>query len=399
MKNHDSEIKIHHKYVYLIILGLAILTSTMMVIPRYFFWFSVAMVFCSLVFYIYRDRPINKRFFYWVIAFCLFFLISIFWALSAKLVLFVLLIRILPILIITFSVSMYINSLPDLYDILRVFYFVSIFILIYLLLFVDISSISERLSFDQLGGEWNPNTIGVQFGFAIYIGAVLFWKKKSFIKILYLVVTLLMLYFITITGSRKALIMLFIPLIYFVFFKKQIKFSVKLTLFLLGLGGVYALFSIPILYDIAGKRIMDLVTMLSGDVTAAGIDNSRIFLILYGWEWFQDRIWLGYGINNYRVLSDATQMFAGKNFYAHNNYIELLVGVGVMGTLVYYYGYYYIIRRAIKQKSQLTQWVIALILTILFIDVGQVTYYGMMPILFICIGFSAISLKLDQHKR
>lgn len=388
--------KIHYKYVYLIILAFALLTSEIKLIPRPVFYFSVAMVFCCLVYLVFKKRTINKPFIYWVIAFCLIFLLSALWALNTRIVGWVLIKQLLPILILAFSVSMYIKTKKDLYDILKVFYFVALFVLIYMLLFVNIGSIEgERMSTEQVGEGWNVNSIGMQLGFAIYIGAILFWKKRLFIKVIYLIATLLMLYFIVITGSRKAIIMLFIPLIYFVFFKKQVKLSVKLALLFIGLGGVYVMFSNPVFYDIAGKRIADMFTILRGDYMAEGVDTSRVFLIMYGWEWFQDRIWLGYGINNFRVLSNATQMFAGRNFYAHNNYIELLVGVGVIGTFIYYYGYYYVMRRAMRQKSNFSPWIVSLFLIILFIDFAMVSYYSTMFILLICIGFSAISLKND----
>lgn len=372
----------------------------MKIIPRPVFYFSVSLVFCCLVYFFFKIRTINKPFFYWVSAFYLFLLLSSLWALNIKLVGWVLIKQLLPILIIAFSVSMYIKTKKDLYDILKVFYFVALFILIYMLLFVDIGSVEgERMSSEQVGEEWNVNSIGMQLSFALYIGAILFWKKNLFIKSIYLIVTLLMLYYIVLTGSRKAIIMLFIPLIYFVFFNKQVKWTIKLAIIFIGFFSVYVIFSNPVFYDIAGKRIADIYIILRGDFMTKGVDKSRAFLIMYGWDWFQDRIWLGYGINNFRTLSNATQMFAGRNFYAHNNYIELLVGVGLIGTFVYYFGYYYVLLKAIRHKSNFSPWIVSLFLTILFLDFAMVSYYSTMFILYICVGFSTITFRNETKTK
>lgn len=392
MNDQTSSLKFQYRTIYLPILTFAIMTGTMPIMGRIVFWVSIGLVFCCLVYSLYKIRTINKAYLIWVLAFCTFFLFSRFWALDQKLVDFVLIVRILPILIVTFSVSMYIKTLEDIYDILRVFYFVAILVLVYLLLFVDITSIEDRMSYDQLGDNWNTNTVGIQFVFAIFSGFILFWRKNILIKSTYIFISVLMIFVTLVTGSRKAIIMFFIPIVYLLIFNKKIKPGVKFISLLFGSIFVFVLFSIPFFYDIAGARIMDMINMLKGNPTGEE-DSSRLFLILYGWLWFKENIWIGYGINNYRVLSNTTDMFAGKDFYAHCNYIELLVGVGIIGTLIYYSGFFYILRKAYKQNSTVSKWIIALVLVLLFIDIAQVTYYGLIYMLFICIGFSVASLN------
>ena len=68
-------------------------------------------------------------------------------------------------------------------------------------------------------------------------------------------------------------------------------------------------------------------------------------------------------------------MFAGKNFYAHNNYIELLVGVGIIGLIIYYSFLIRLLLISYSQKSYLGKVSVVLIITILFSDFFSVAYY------------------------
>lgn len=113
-----------------------------------------------------------------------------------------------------------------------------------------------------------------------------------------------------------------------------------------------------------GARIEEAVNILGGDKSG---DNSRVFLLLWGIDWFLEKPLLGHGINCFRVLSDQTLMFAGKNFYAHNNYIELLVGVGIIGFIIYYLFLIRLLLISYFQKSYLGKVSVVLIITILLV--------------------------------
>lgn len=64
-------------------------------------------------------------------------------------------------------------------------------------------------------------------------------------------------------------------------------------------------------------------------VSGNSSDNLRAELIRYGLELFAENPLLGYGLNNY-------QLFHWSGLYSHNNYIEVLVSLGIMGFLIYY---------------------------------------------------------------
>lgn len=78
-----------------------------------------------------------------------------------------------------------------------------------------------------------------------------------------------------------------------------------------------------------------------------GSTYTRIQLVDFGKEIFAQRPWLGYGVCNFRAV--YLSYFPGRHaLYAHNNYIELLVDLGIVGLVLYYIFYIYLIVRLFK---------------------------------------------------
>src|SRR5699024_3962119 len=104
---------------------------------------------------------------------------------------------------------------------------------------------------------------------------------------------------------------------------------------------------------------------------------------------------LGYGINNYIDLLGAA---IGEYAYSHNNYVELLVGVGLIGTVVYYLAFIYIFRNAIRHLNNYSKFAIVTVITILIIDYGLVSYNLVYIQFFIGLAFSAILLDSQVNE-
>ena len=127
----------------------------------------------------------------------------------------------------------------------------------------------------------------------------------------------------------------------------------------------------------------DLFDILTNN-TDGTEDISRVMLIWYGWNWFLEHPVFGVGVNNFRALSNLVPLFAGKNFYAHNNYIEMLVGCGLVGFILYYSAHFYLL------NSVAARWVVSYILVTMFVDVAMVSYYDLMTHYFLVICFIVI---------
>lgn len=227
---------------------------------------------------------------------------------------------------------------------------------------------------------FNSNVFGLNLCYALFAGYILYLRgsKNKLTRLVVLVASALVLYIILMTGSRKALFTLIIPFIIIPLLgQKKSRLLLIIPIIIGSISvGIYLIMKTPVLYDVLGSRLEDMINIASDNVEG-GEDVSRVFLIQYGLEWFQEKPFLGYGINNFRVLSDNTVMFAGRNFYAHNNYIELLVDVGIVGFIVYYSCYISFLKRLRHHSSDsyLNKWMVVLIIVSLFLDIGMVSYY------------------------
>ncbi|QLY39823.1 O-antigen ligase family protein [Hujiaoplasma nucleasis] len=250
--------------------------------------------------------------------------------------------------IVSFALINYFDRIEKIYFALKSFVYGGLFAAIYVLLNIDLDNI--RRFGDVLGNE---NTIGMIIATSsiFSLSFYLYSHKFKWILPLPLFITIVLL-----TGSRKATIFLMLGFLFIVFMKNKSNISQLLkTLFITTLIIVifiFAVFSIEIFYNIIGQRLENLYYYLSSGETSEGSIISRARMTSYGFDWFLSKPLLGYGIDNYRVLYGNT-FFEAK--YSHNNFIELLVGVGIVGLFLYLMYYLGAIKNLIFNKNQITQ--------------------------------------------
>ncbi|MEN6461354.1 MAG: O-antigen ligase family protein, partial [Syntrophomonas sp.] len=193
----------------------------------------------------------------------------------------------------------------------------------------------------NLDGIMSSNLIGMRAGIAAVLGTYFFLNAKKH-KMIYLICIALNAATAILSGSRKALLFMLIPLIlYYIFRQKNSIKIIRNVMFAVVLIGVtyYAIMNIPFVYDMVGYRIESMIYGLMGGETD-GSTSLRLKMITWGLEWFMLKPWFGYGINNYMSLIGEMHTYAGTTgVYAHNNYIEMLVDVGMIGTAIYYFIY------------------------------------------------------------
>lgn len=360
---------------------------------------EMADVFFLLYMMSVAKMKFNRAYVLWMLSVFAFFAISMAWSINtwncywAMRQFFVMAIGILA----TYN---YLKSSPgNIKKLLKVYLVVSLFLIVFVLMHIDQIESGTRLGQqvdESLGeeGALNSNLIAINLCYALYAGFVLFFqgKKSKLVKVAVLGASAFVVYLILLTGSRKAIILLLLPFIIQPLLNKNI--GKKLLLIPIAAGvaalGFYLIMYVPILYEAIGVRFEDAINVVTGS-TVGGEDISRAMLIEYGIEWFKERPALGYGINCFRVLSDKTWMFGGKNFYAHNNYLELLVDVGVIGTLIYYSCYFYLWKKLKGHfaDNPLNKWVAILIVVQLFLDFAMVSYYSFNSNLILCLCFFA----------
>ena len=234
---------------------------------------------------------------------------------------------------------------------------------------------SSRISNEYL----NANTIGLCAAYSIVINVyfLMYQKKKLSVMELLLVPAFAIL---AASGSRKALVGAVLGVFLLVILKnlhnrnalkslgKILAASLALILLL------YAVLRLPMFSGIM-RRMNELFTSLSG----RGGDASSWIRIQYnrlGWSLFKQHPIVGIGICN---ANRYTMAYYGHDHYLHNNYVEMLACGGLVGFLLYYSIYFYLIAIFFKcRKIRDPEYDVCftLMAIVLLLDYGMVSYYS-----------------------
>ena len=205
--------------------------------------------------------------------------------------------------------------------------------------------------------------------------------------------------FAVLTASRKVYI--FIGIFFVIALIMKTKNPVKvfrnfIVLCILAIAGYYSLMRVDFLYELVGERFETMLDGFSGENTDAST-GFRLQLIQWGLEWFKNRPILGYGNNCYAYLLGSTyNTWAGsEGVYAHNNYIELMVDLGVFGLLIYYSFYICSVFHALRahKYNPLAIYSIAIFVSMVVTEYGQITYNkGFMQIVLLLAWSMSLSI-------
>ena len=248
----------------------------------------------------------------------------------------------------------------------------------------------------RLGGSFgvNPNTVGYIFSVAAIIILYLFFEKKNW---LLAVPFLIFIFFSLLSGSRSVFILLSVGIISLVLlYQKNLKraiFASLLAVFLVVVG-VILIITIEPLYRIIGKRFVDMLMQLGGASTDESI-STRMGMVVIGINMFKQKPFFGWGLGAFTDLG-------GYEMYAHNNYVELLVAVGLFGTILYYTIPFYLAIRGTKRFFKFQEkgpYVLAtaLMITMIVDQVARVTYTEEFSNILIALCYAGIVLN-DSNK-
>lgn len=248
---------------------------------------------------------------------------------------------------------------------------------LYILAVVDRSVLGRVQLGRSIDEQWNSNSIGITLAYTSFAIFVLLYRKmadkKSERIILFLILTLFVV-IVLLTGSRKALfIIAFSILLYYLLSANLNSFLPRLLLVVLVLMiGWWLIMNVDALYNVLGVRVERLVNIFffGSDVRDISI-NSRRHLIQMGVEWIKERPIFGYGMNTFLFMcGNAT----GRYWYAHNNYIEVAVGTGLVGIVAYYWVFIRFLQRSLSKVIDSWRIVLTLAVIILVNDYGTVSY-------------------------
>ncbi|HIP47601.1 MAG TPA: O-antigen ligase family protein [Lutibacter sp.] len=201
----------------------------------------------------------------------------------------------------------------------------------------------------------------------------------------------LSLYVIFLTVSKKGI--LFGGALVLAYFIKEVK-NIKRFIAIM-VSTIIVLFILfkqnieTIMYKIErlSQRADEFESAIQG-TTQSGSTGERIFFLQEGLEFFANNPILGTGLNTFMVM-DKTQ------HYSHNNYIEILVGTGLVGLFVFY-AIYFVMFRKLSRLNKSNNIKLLLFLTIfifLFMDMTLVSYSYKLIIFTLLF----ISIYIDQQ--
>uniref|UniRef100_E6XG22 O-antigen polymerase n=1 Tax=Shewanella putrefaciens (strain 200) TaxID=399804 RepID=E6XG22_SHEP2 len=253
------------------------------------------------------------------------------------------------------------------------------------LTFFDFFYISGRFS----GTTINPNHISLFSGFVIFLSILNRRVLSSSILILAIVFCS---YLILMTGSRKGLLLVMVSLSILLFNldRKKTSFSYLGMLGLVGIGFLFFFVSqLEYLSTIHPTfiRFYELTQINVNDLSREGFggDGStrwRLIFIVEGFSIFLHNPIAGIGLDNFKTIFS-------EDLYSHNNYVELLSTLGIVGFCLNYIFYFSIFKQVLKSK---TIFCVFIVFFFLLMDFAMVSYFERMYILpLILIYFSAKS--------
>lgn len=263
------------------------------------------------------------------------------------------------------------------------------------ILLIATGQLTGELSEDRLGQEvaGNANAFSalmmVAAVFAVWL--LIYKSPKITDRLFNLASYLFILLMMALSGGRKTVIAVVACTFFFIVFKNGSKLHKVIKNMLIAIAAVALLYNammtIPVLYEAIGQRFEGLFDFVGGGTSSVSSDKIREKMIEIGLKKWLDRPLLGYGVDTFKYYN---QVATGHFYYAHNNYVELLYDLGLVGFLLYY-GYmlklWRSLRKSRNRNSEYKMLGMGLILQLLIFDIGGVSYYAVLNQIILCIVF------------
>ena len=243
----------------------------------------------------------------------------------------------------------------------------------------------------------NVNTIGMisATGFSLCMYVAIF--KKKYYLFFVSAVPLITAFG---SGSRKALLVVVFSLLLLILLKyKQNKsmstFIKMIAWIIIAIVVLKFLLSLPA-FETLAKRFDTFTNSLTG---VGKVDHStaiREDMIRYGFIEFKNHILLGHGINNSNIV---TMKYLGVSTYLHNNFVELLFSVGIIGFTAYYAMFAYLIKKLyslFKRKVEYAEILLIMLIIHLVMNYGMVAYYSKET--YVLLLAAAVFVKLNDNR-
>ena len=178
------------------------------------------------------------------------------------------------------------------------------------------------------------------------------------------------------TGSRKGILIFCVILLlaYFYLIRRQTR---TIKLFSLS-GGILLIVVLWQTIQLSPhfRRVESALLFMTGRDTGDGSINTRLAMSNDAFVLWSKKPLFGWGADQFRYIS-------GFGTYSHNNYLELLATVGIVGFILFYGIYIYILIQGAKffrskniDKKNLGFWILVTGMSFVIMDIAAVSYYS-----------------------
>jgi len=219
-------------------------------------------------------------------------------------------------------------------------------VIIMISVFIEVQTNPDHYSTRYSGILLNPNTFAIN---TCIIAAILFSSRKK-ILLFHIIGTAFVVIATLLSGSRKiAFFWLLFPIYIYNLVKKSTgknKLGRSLILFSTSLLIVIITINFDTLLSFLGSLefVRRFEKLFKGEDGWSG--NVRMEMVREGFYLWLNNPFFGNGIGQFSVMSSF-------GVYSHNNYIEILSNLGLIGFFLYYGIYILIIFQLIAKKSEL----------------------------------------------
>jgi len=244
------------------------------------------------------------------------------------------------------------------------------------LLATELLSIAEPiyLKVRFIGTTTHPNSIGLLALYSILGSILLLQNAKNKLWILLNLMNIFgSFYVIILAASRSSMV---IGALIIGLFLLQVILNKQSRFYLLGFAGVVFVMVVYFVdmhellekFNFAMERIAGIFGAFDGHHADSSTAERLSFLHIMI-EVFKENPILGTGVNTSRVFLHG--------FYSHNNYIEILGTLGLVGLMIYYSAYVHLAWKISKVQAFWTKYYLfVFILVILLYDFAAVTFYS-----------------------
>lgn len=337
----------------------------------------------------------------WYILFTSYAVVSSLWASYVNVGIVLYFMRLVVIIAIVTSVSIYVDTAEDLERITRLYILGISIIAVIEMTYVPIENWAAGRFGTNFSGD-NANSVSFMVFCAELMAFYEFYAKG---KKRYFILVVVFLVFIALTGSRKALFAAVAGPIMFVVlsvYKKNYLFNI-LLIATVAILVVFYVFTDESMYGTVGLRMENMLDFWFSD-RSYNTDSSlymRSYYIQLAQELFSKSPLWGNGMYNFSLI-------AGNEYnvdvgYSHNNYWQVLSELGIIGFIIYYSFYLTVIVKLIKgafvNKSRLSLLFLTFMVLLLVLEIAHVTYHSKIPQMVIAIAYTATYVsEMDGRK-